>query len=190
MTEVIRDVNCRDIAHNSKAKLFGDNCNTCGHLIMYADDTTYIVSNKMRIHNQMRINLNLGRMEMFLTDNELVINTGKTAILECMIPQKKGKLNGSPPHLIVNTREGEMKRIVDSKYFRVLGTNLKQNMSWDGHLEKGPKSVMPAVRKQFGILKLMSNFLPRKSRKLLSEGLVLSKLQYLISQWGWTTENM
>ena len=62
-------------------------------------------------------------------------------------------------------------------------------MGWFSHLEKGRKAVLPAARKQFGALQQLGRMMPRSSRKLLAEGLVMSKLSYIISQWGGATDN-
>ena len=55
INEVIRDPDCRDTAHDSKSKLFGNNCDQCGKIVTYADDTTYHVANKQRESNQRKI---------------------------------------------------------------------------------------------------------------------------------------
>ena len=41
---------------------------------MYADDATFLVSDKI-IENQRKLNLNLAKLERFLPENELVVNT-------------------------------------------------------------------------------------------------------------------
>ena len=132
---------------------------------------------------------NLKRLEEFLDENELKINIGKTAIVENMIKQKKGKKTGNPPTLEVTETTGEKKMILDKGEIRILGTNIQQNLGWNKHLENGTKSVLPAARKQFGSLQQLSKMLPRSSKKLLAEGLVLSKIMYNISQWGGATQN-
>ena len=157
---------------------------------MYADDTTYIVSDKHRTQNQLKINITLSKLEHFLTINELSINVSKTSVLETMIKQKKGKTRGDP-HLVVKypDNQDELLIIQDSSNFRLLGANLQQNMNWNQHLEKGEKAILPGIRKQLGFLKCLGGQLSFESRKLLAEGLLLSKLIYLISQWGGATQN-
>ena len=124
MTEAVRDRHCPNPAHDDNTRLFGQNCNDCGTLITYADDATYFVANRTRAHNQVKMNLNLARLESYLNDNELSINIGKTSILECMTKQKRGRLQGEPTHLMVQTKLGTIKRINDNPKFRILGANL------------------------------------------------------------------
>ena len=66
---------------------------------------------------------------------------------------------------------------------------MQQNFSWANHLERGNKAILPGIRRQFGALQQLSKQLPRASKKLLSEGLLLSRLSYMITQWGGATEN-
>ena len=66
MSEVITYINCPNGAHNNNKRLFGENCTTCGHLVSYADDATYQVASTNRTQNQLRINLNLARLENVL----------------------------------------------------------------------------------------------------------------------------
>ena len=62
-----------------------------------------------------------------------------------------------------------------------------QDIRWNAHLEEGEDALFPAARKKLGILKHLGKYLPTKSRKLLCEGLVLSKIRYLLPIWGGTT---
>ena len=114
MSEVIRDINCPNTAHSNNSRIFGEHCTTCGQLLSYSDDATYQVSSTNRTQNQLRINLNLARLEMYLTDNKLIVNTGKTSIVECMIKQKWGRLGVNPPFLVVPTPQGNLKEILDN----------------------------------------------------------------------------
>ena len=111
-----------------------------------------------------------------------------------MIKQKRGRTPGNPPppHLIVPdpNKPGEMVKITDSKDFRLLGSNLQPNISWKAHLETGSKAVLPAIRKQIGALKQLGAQIPKQSRKAIAEGLIQSKFNYLIAQWGGATKNL
>ena len=54
-TGVLEDNICKSAAHLPSTKLFGESCQDCGTLTMYADDTQYLVTNRSRMHNQMYI---------------------------------------------------------------------------------------------------------------------------------------
>ena len=83
-----------------------------------------------------------------------------------------------------------MIKITDSNDFRLLGSNLQPNISWRAHLETGSKAVLPAIRKQIGALKQLGAQIPKQSRKAIAEGLIQSKFNYLIAQWGGATKNL
>ena len=51
-------------------------------------------------------------------------------------------------------------------------------------METGRKAILPAIRKLLGSLQQMGRKLPTSSKKTIAEGLIMSKFQYLISQWG------
>ena len=191
LAEMTTDDCCNDETHRDRTRLFGKTCERCGLIVTYADDATFLVLNKNRVMNQLKLNTSLAKLEIFLSMNELAINVSKTAIVECMIKQKRGKTPGEPPHLIVEnqSKPGEMLRIRDSECLRILGTNIQPNISWQKHLEGGKKAVLPGIRRQLGQLKMMGRQLPRASRKILAEGLLMSKFIYLITQWGGATEN-
>ena len=98
----------------------------------------------------------------------------------------------TPPHLIVKNPEkiNEMMEIKDSKNFRILGTNFQPNMGWKLHLENGTKAVLPEIRRKLGSLRKLGKQIPFKSRKFIAEGLLIGKLQYLITQWGGANQSL
>ena len=160
-------------------------------VVLYADDATLVLSNKNRIQNQLLLNINLAKLDSFLNNNELALNTTKTSILEQMIKQKKGRTPGDPPHLMVedDKNQGELIKIKDAKNFRLLGANLQGNIHWKSHLETGKRAVLPIIRKQLGSLQQLGKQLPQTTRKTLAEGMLLSKFSYLIAQWGGASSN-
>ena len=61
---------------------------------------------------------------------------------------------------------------------------MQSNMSWQAHLESGLKALLPQVRRQFGHLRHQGNLIPRASRRNLVQGLIVSRLSYLLPLWG------
>ena len=64
-----------------------------------------------------------------------------------MIQQKRGRTNGDPPHLTVETDPGVYKDIKDKTTTRILGANIQANGLWNSHLETGPKALFPSSQK-------------------------------------------
>ena len=101
-----------------------------------------------------------------------------------MVRQKRTRVPGIPPQLSIMTSENTLKIINTKDSCRLLGANLNADMNWKHHLELGEKPVLPGVRAQIGILKHISKFMPKKTRLLLANGLIISKILYLIPMWG------
>ena len=123
-------------------------------------------------------------MSLYLNDNCLVVNAPKTQLTECMIGQKRGKVTGVPPTVTVEKTPGIFKTIQNSEYMRILGANVSGNLLWHHHLESGVKALLPAARRQLGLLRHLGNKLPMRTRNNLAKGLILSRLNYLMPLWG------
>ena len=170
--------------------LFGNNCNDCGAMTCYADDSTFTVSSKARHTNQEKITEGLENMKLFLLANKLCINEDKTALLESMNRQRRCKSKGEPPTLTVLNDKQELVTLKTVKSCRLLGVNMGEDLTWNAHLLKGEKPLLASLRKQTGIIKFLSKNMKMSSRKTLAEGLVLSRIKYLLPLWGGTTENL
>ena len=86
--------------------------------------------------------------------------------------------------LTVTLDTGEVKTIVAEKYTRILGCNLLHNLTWQSHLQSGKKPLLGDLRRKLGTLKYLSHQMPHKCRKILAEGIIWSKVTYLIEVWG------
>ena len=184
LTEAVKVPSCQNESHLEKTTLFGQQCEDCGILTIYADDSTYVTRDKNRNMNEMNMRRSLDELSGFILDNQLAINLPKTGISECMIKQKRAKNPGNPPSLIVQDENGQNKEIKDSQYLRILGANVQSNMSWQMHLEGGKKAMFPAARKFLGHLRHQGDLIPRSCRNNLAKTLILSRLQYLMPLWG------
>ena len=185
LSEVINNTEeCNDKVHENTEKLFNNYCKTCGIMICYADDATYTTMDKSRQVNQDKITNNLEKVKKFLNINNLAINKSKTTITEFMNKQKRGKARGRPPTLEVIDENNEVKEIETKKYCRLLGGNFSQDLTWNAHMVTGEKPLISEVRKKIGALRHIKSQLNLQSRKILAEGLILSKIKYLIPLWG------
>ena len=197
MPYTINDDFCTNRAHENKEKLFGDICDYCGTLPSYADDSQYQLASNSRGWNQDKIDSTFWRLGDFLNANGLQVNQGKTVLVEFMSHQKRAKTNGIPPDLTVReevtSRTGRKtwqdRLITDRTSHRVLGLVLQNNLSSDAHLSSGSKAMLPAVRRQLGLLSRLRPNMSKKAFSLLVSSLALSKMAYSISIWGNTTTN-
>ena len=186
LPECMKEDDCLEPCHNSKDDLFGRNCDQCGLMPCFADDSSMIVASKKSDQNIEKMRSKLTRVTTFLQSNQLCINKSKTKAQNFMVRQKRAKVPPDPPILEVQTPDG-MKFIQNQTHTRLLGLNLHQDLGWRSHLYLGQKPLIPALRRRLGALKHLGNSVPRRGRLILANGLILSKLSYMISVWGGTS---
>ena len=131
----------------------------------------------------------MNKMENFLGRNKLTMNATKMTLTEVMVPQKRAKIKGTPPKLETIGLEGEHKTIQAKFYTRILGYNLQNNLSMKAHMETGEKNLLGDLRRKLGALKHLGKQLPTNSRKILVNGIIWSKINYIIEIWGTATPN-
>ena len=110
-----------------------------------------------------------------------------------MSKQKRWRSLGVPPELTVRVLEkGKTTdlHITYSPTCRMLGVNLRNNLSWDSHLNSGKKAVLPTVRKLLGAISTLRFSLSQKGKLQLVNALIMSKISYLICIWGNTTSSV
>ena len=184
---IMNEPDCQDPVHTRVDRLFTDNCENCGQLPTYADDSTVVITTKNRFDAQSRINDVTKKVGQFLSSNSLALNIGKTEIVEVMVRQKRALQLGTPPQLAVRNPDSTFKVISAKDSCRLLGGNINKDANWTHHLELGEKPLCHSLRSTVGMLGHLSKFLPRKSRLLLANGLFKSRLIYLLPMWGGLT---
>ena len=175
---------CTNQVHKIREKLFTDNCETCGIIPTYADDSTMVIMTDNRFEAQEKLNRNMEKNKKYMDANELSMNMGKTEIVQCMVRQKRTRIGGAPPQITVQKPDGTLKQITAAISCRLLGTNINQDITWKHHLEQGERALLPALRSQIGMLTHIGQNIPMRSKLLLANGLIVSKVTYLIQMWG------
>ena len=192
MTGIAEDKHCPNQVHKMTDRLFTRDCDLCGKFPMYADDGQFQYSSNHRGWNQDKVDTVFWRIKNFLNANGLQVNEGKTCLVEFMTHQKRSKISGIPPDLTVSEdckdRQGSTtvkdKLITDSGTCRMLGLQFRNNLTWDNHLQLGKKALLPALRRQLGLLSKIGQNMSKKARLNLVNCLVLSRLSYAICIWG------
>ena len=192
-SQCVEDDLCPNRCHKDTDRLFSSDCLQCGIMTLYADDTQYMTASRSRMTNKLRLEISFIKIMDLLTANGLELNQGNTSLTEYMSSQKRTKLPGIPPELTVSEwSKGKFsdKLITDKIYGRILGGNIKNNLSWDSHLLTGEKAIIPATRRIIGSLHSIKHLLSHKAKLKLVNSLVLSKLIYIISLWGNTHDSI
>ena len=74
--------------------------------------------------------------------------------------------------------------VKQSKTEKLLGANLSQDMKWQEHIMDNDSSIIKQLKCKINILALLAKRASFKNRLMLPNGLVISKLSYLIQLWG------
>ena len=126
----------------------------------------------------------------FLNSAGLEVNQGKTNLTEYMSRQKRCRSTGTPPVLeVTEIIDGILtdKTIMDKTYCRTLGGNIRNDLSWDAHLNSGKKALLPSVRKLLGSLSSLRKVLSHKAKLQLVNSFIGGKLNYIMCVWGNTS---
>ena len=198
MPNIVENPDCKNQIHQNTENLFNDDCKDCGSFIMYADDGHFQFASNNRGQNQDKLDEIFWKIRNYLNANGLLMNESKTSLSEFMSYQKRTKTSGIPPDITVREltidKEGNSKLqdelISDKGWCRLLGINLTNNQSWEGHLISGKKSLLPMIRKQIGMISRISGNMNRNARLKLVNAYVASRLTYMICLWGNTNESM
>ena len=123
-------------------------------------------------------------MADFLVSNRLKLNDDKTHLMVMSTSQaraiRKGTMKDS--RLVVIRTPTEL--IEPSETEKLLGCWLHQDMKFIEHLENNSESLLSSLNKRIGALKMLGKVANFKCRKMISDGIFMSKLIYLIELWG------
>ena len=184
LPESSKDRQCPKECHQDRSDLFGRNCGKCGLVPCYADDLTVVVESKNPDENKDKLIEKLDNISNFLQNNGLCVNKDKTKCQNYMVKQKYVKVVCCDPLVMtVEAGENEVKDIINQEQVRILGLNLQRDYSWRAHLETGGRPLLQSLRSRIGALKHLGNVIPMNGRQQLVNGLIISKLIYMIQDF-------
>ena len=114
---------------NDDASLFTIQCQECGGLCCYADDSTYTVTAKDPAELSAKLTHKYSIMAEFLTDNKLKVNDEKTHLLVMTTRQKRRNVQTSDITITTPTAT-----ISPSTEERLLGAHIHQDLHWREHI--------------------------------------------------------
>ena len=116
-------------------------------------------------------------LETWMNANKLVINQDKTHLM-VMGSKKTAKLRHQ-----VSMQAGTFV-IKPSETEKLLGGNLHQSLQWNHHLRDSKSSLVRQLTNRVNGLKRISRNATFKTRLMVANGVVMSKMVYLITIWG------
>ena len=149
---------------------------------LYADDTTLIsplCSFSHCSHNDMNyvstmINLELTKISDWLAVNKLSLNAAKTKFM-LFHNYKKIVNEDDIPLLTIN--DTVIERVTE---FNLLWLTTNEFMNWNSHSSK----ISNKISRTLGVMNRLKRYLPFSALKLMYSSLILSRLQFAITSWG------
>ena len=177
LPEVVHD---HHLSMDAARPKFNISCKDCGSLSCYADDTTYSCSSSDPALLSEKLSSKFAVISDFMISNKLKLNDDKTHLMVMTTSQKRKK--GNPNVQVQLTTPTEV--IDPSSSERLLGAMIHQDMKWGEHIQNNSESLIRSLSTRIGALKIIGRVASFKNRKLIANGIFLSKLSYLIALWG------
>jgi hypothetical protein len=159
---------------------FSMGCKDCGTTACYADDTSYSCSDSDPARLSEKLTSQYGVMSDFLINNQLKLNDDKTHLMVMTTSQKRSKFDQNDAVFLITPSEV----IEQSESEKLLGALIHQDMKWGEHILNNDESLVRSLNTRVGALKKVSKVANFRNRKMIADGIFMSKLVYLIPLWG------
>ena len=149
----------------------------CGVLVGYVDDGafSYACEDPLELSNVLTSKYN--KLAEWMNSNKLVINPDKTHLM--VMGSRKHASKRKEVSLLA---EGFV--IKPSETEKLLGGQLHQGLEWNQHLRDHKGSLLRQLTSRMNGLKKVSVNASFSTRLMIANGVVMSKLAYLITLWG------
>ena len=154
-------------------------CKACGGLCCFADDSTLSISNKDPATLERNMNTKYKDIANYMSMNRLALNTDKTHLL-IMASAQQHKKHGNFG-IVLNTGA---ELITPSDSERLLGAQVSNNFLWNEHVFGNEKSMVKMITSRINALLKISWSADFKTRKMIANGIVMSRIVYLIQVYG------
>ena len=158
------------------------------NFILYADDTTLnspMCSFKLGCNGNIEqistsINSELNKIAVWLAVNKLSLNIQKTKFMIFHYPQRVITENDIPCLVINNTL---IERVTE---FNFLGLTVNEYMNLNSHVQK----IANKILRTLGVMNRLKRYLPVSEMKLVYDSLILSHLQFGITNWDFERDRI
>ena len=155
------------------------NCRNCGNICCFADDSSYSYSSKNPDEICENIAEKYSKISDYMGCHKLKLNSDKTHLLVVRSDASRRANQDFPVNL--NTQS----EIVEpSQNEKILGGIISQNLKFTDHIQNHEESMLKTLNRRINALKKVSNMASFKSRKMIANGIITSKLTYLIPLWS------
>ena len=168
-----------DLVHNHPANFLQPQpvCDTCGGTVCYVDDATYSVGHSDPAVLSSTLTQQYNKIADYMAANKLVINDDKTHLV-VMATKKFAQKRQE-----VEIQAGQH-TITPSDSEKLLGCIISQDLKWRHHITGSDQSMIKQLTSRINGLCMMSSKASFTTRLMVANGIVISKLCYLIQLWG------
>ena len=177
-----------ELAHNhppmdNSPTFWNSHCSSCGGISCFADDSSFSKSSTEANILTEEIKVKYSEIADYMAANKLVLNSDKTHLL-VMASDRKHHLHGN--YGITLDTGQEIIQPQDSE--RLLGCQISSNFTWNDHLRNGEASIAKQITSRVNALRKISHSATFETRKMIANGIVISRLIYVIQLWGGTKD--
>ena len=168
-----------DLVHNHAVSYLNPEpaCVSCGSTVCYVDDGTYSVGHTDPSILSQKLSDQYGIIADYMAANKLVINGDKTHLVvmgtsHTAAHRDDVKLEAGPHTILPSSTE------------KLLGGRISQDLKWKQHILEGDESLVKQLTSRINGLCMLSSRTSMKTRLMVANGIVVSKICYLIQLWG------
>ena len=152
-------------------------CRECGSTVCYVDDATFSFGNSDPEVVTQTLNTQYRNIAKYMNSNKLVINDEKTQLV---VMSNKATANRRS-EVTLTAGQHLIERTASAK---LLGGLISEDLKWKVNLLTGKDSIIKQLRSRVNGLSLISSRATFGTRLMVANGLVVSKICYLIQLWG------
>ena len=154
-------------------------CHSCGSICCFADDSSYSFSSEVADDITDNVTEKYSTIAEYMKSHKLKLNGDKTHL---MLLLSDATRRARPEFSITLDTGNEM--IQPSKCEKLLGGIISQNLKFTEHIQDHEESMIKALNKRLNALKKVSKTASFKSRKMIANGTIMSRIIYLIPLWS------
>jgi hypothetical protein len=177
-----------EVPHNhppleTEPSFWNSHCSTCGGMSCFADDSSYSKSSKDPVALNAEIKNKYSEISEYMAANKLVLNSEKTHLL-VMASRTQHRLHGNYGVELDTGNE----IILPQEHERLLGCEISNDFTWKEHIQDNEYSLQRQITSRINALKKISYSASFQTRKMIANGVVISRIIYVISLWGGTND--
>ena len=151
-----------------------------GSICCYADDTTLTCTDSRPAALSNKLTDQYKVIAEYMRNNKLKLNDDKTHLLVMDTGQSRDRVQAA--RLVeIRTPTGTIR---PSSSEKLLGCWVDENLKWSEHIRDNKENLILALTTRLGAIKKIGKVASFKNRKMLANGIFMSKLSYLIALWG------